>query len=206
MAGGCVAGRLAAWLLTAGLALMPAFACAADDEADRDNPPIPSAEVRRVTINVFPNEVIVVKGKMIGLKNLREHLRELVPNARKPAVEVLLIPHSKKEMGLVSGIIVMAKELGYTKVHFVGPKKRRPKITEIRILLSKTGDIVVDNDRIARKRLKEHLEKKVDEKRREKVRIYIRATRLVKLKRVRETTVLCRSLGFKDIVFGIIAE
>ncbi|KPJ57676.1 MAG: hypothetical protein AMS16_01075 [Planctomycetes bacterium DG_58] len=197
-----VVGLLSVLLISVGLT----FAAEEDDEADRDNPPIPSARIRRVTINVFPNEVIVVKGKMVELKKLSEHLKELVPDARKAAVEVIILPHSKKEMPLVSKIIIMAKKLGYTKVSFEGPRKQKPKLTEITILLSRTGDLFVEDDLITEKELKGKLEQLVEEKRRPKVRIYIRASRLVKRKKVAEISKLCQSLGFKDIVFGIIAE
>ena len=178
----------------------------ADDDADRDNPPIPPAEIRRVNINVFPNQVIIVRGKMVAFEELREHLKDLVPDARKAAVDVLVIPHSRKEMSLVSKIIVIAKELGYTKVSFLSPPKHKPKLTEITVLLSKTGDVFVNDVLIGEKELKGQLEKLVDEDRREKVRITIRASRLVKIKKVTEVTELCRELGFKDIVFAPIAE
>jgi len=178
----------------------------ADDDADRDNPPIPRVEIRRVNINVFPNQVIIVRGKMIAFEDLREHLKNLVPDARKAAVDVLVIPHSKKEMPLVSKIVVMAKGLGYTKVSFLSPPKHKPKITEITILLSKTGDVFVNDVLIGEKELKEHLEKLVEEDRRKKVRVIICASRLVKVKKVTEVTELCRELGFEDVVFAPIAE
>ena len=194
-------------MLAAFFALSGGFTFAAEeDDADRDNPPIPSAQIRRVTINVFPNKVIVVKGKMVELKKLREHLKQLVPDARKPAVEVIILPYSKKEMPLVSKIILTAKKLGYTKVSFEGPRKRKPRLTQITILLSRTGDIFVEADLITEKELKGKLEKMVEEKRRPKVRIYIRASRLIKRKKVAEISKLCQLLGFKDVVFGIIAE
>ena len=183
-----------------------AVASGADDDADRDNPPIPRAEIRRVTINVFPNQVIIVRGKMVAFEDLRKHLKGLVGDARKAAVNVLVIPHSKKEMTLVSKIIVMALELGYTKVSFLSPPKHKPKVTKITILLSKTGDVFVNDVLIGEKELKEQLEKLVDADRRKKVRVTIRASRLVKIKKVTEVTELCRELGFKDIVFAPIAE
>jgi len=179
---------------------------AEETEPDRDNPPIPSGQIRRVTISVFPNEVIIVKGKMVEMDDLREHLKGLVPDARKTVVDVLIIPHSKNEMTLVSKIIVMAKELGYTKVSYVGPRKQKPLLTEVTILISRTGEVFVEDDLIDEKELKGKLENLVDEKRREKVRVYLRASRLVKRTKVAEISKLCQSIGFKDIVFGIIAE
>lgn len=176
------------------------------DDADRDNPPIPSAEIRRITINIFPGDVIVVKGKMVKLADLREHLKNLVPDAKKAAVEVLVCPNSKKEMNRVAQIIVMARKLGYTNISYVSAKKTRPKITEITILLSRTGEILVDEDSVKEKELQEHLQKMVEEKRRAKVRVYVRASRLVGYKRIGKITAVCRKAGFKDIVFRIIAE
>lgn len=197
---------LPALLMTVGILFWCVPAPAEEDEADRDNPPIPSARIRRITVNVFPNEVIVVKGKMVEMDKLREHLKQLVPDARKPTVDVLVIPHSKKEMTLVSKIIMMAKDLGYTKVSFEGPRKRKPLLTQVTILLSRTGKVFVEADLIDEKELKGKLEKLVEEKRRPKVRIYIRASRLVKRSKVTEISKLCRSIGFEDVVFGIIAE
>ena len=180
--------RLCMLVLPAFFVLSAGSLLGEEDDGDRDNPPIPTAQIRRVTINLFPNGVIVVKGKMFEFKKLREHLKQLIPDARKPVVDVIIIPHSKKEMSLASKIILMTKKLGYTKVSFEGPRKRKPRLTYITILLSRTGDMFVDDDLITGKELKEKLGKLVEEKRRPKVRIYIRASRLVKRKKVAQVS------------------
>lgn len=167
------------FLFLSAVLVLPGAVALGDEDVDRDNPPIPGAEIRRVTISVFPNKVIVVKGKMVEIAELREHLKELVPDARKPAVEMILIPSSKREMGLVAKIIGIAKELGYTNISYVGPRKRKVLITDVRILISKTGDFLVNADLVENGKLRTHLEKLVKEERRQRVRIILTATRLV---------------------------
>lgn len=188
------------------LALSASLAFGEEPRPEQDNPPIPSGEIKRIAITVFPDEVIVVRGKMVDLADLREHLQKLVPDAKKPGVEVTVIPNSKKEMDLVPRIIQLVKEAGYTNVSYVSAKPQKPRLTEFTILLSKTGELFVEDNLIEAKELKSHLEKLVEEERRPKVRVYIRASRLVQHKSITEISKLCQSLGFKDIVFGIIAE
>jgi len=189
-----------------GLVLSAGLAFGEEPRPEQDNPPIPSGEIKHITISIFPDEVIVVRGKMVELANLREHLGKLVPDARKPGVEVTVVPNSKKEMDLVPRIIQLAKEVGYTNVSYISATTQKPKLTELTILLSKTGELFVEDTLITEKELKGHLEKLVEEERRPKVRVFIRASRLVPHKKIAEISKLCQSLGFKDIVFGIIAE
>jgi biopolymer transport protein ExbD len=164
------------------------------------------AEIRKIPITIFPHSVLVVRGEMVELDKLKEHLAALVPDAKKTAVEVTVYPNSKAEEALVSEVVRIAKEAGYTNVSYASAKETKPPVTEITILLSQTGAILVNDEGVAEKDLRARLEKLVEPERRDKVRIYVRATRLVKMKRVGDITRLCRDAGFKDVVFGIIAE
>ena len=173
--------------------------------AEEEGPAEP-VEIRKIDITVFPHEVLVVRGKMVEFKDLRGHLAALVPDAKKPTVEVTVFPETKSEMDLAAKVIAIAKEVGYTKVGFVGPPKETVKVTEITILLSRTGHILVNEESVAAKDLKGRLEKLVEADRRAAVRVYVRWSRLVPNKKVTEVTKTCREAGFKDIVPGIIAE
>ena len=172
----------------------------------QDEEPAGPVEIKKIDITVFPHEVLVVRGKMVELKDLRGHLTGLVPDAKKPGVEVTVFPQTKNEMDLAAKVIAIAKELGYRKVGFVAPPKETPKVTEITILLSRTGEILVNEDSVAAKDLKARLEKLVEADRRAAVRVYVRWSRFVPHKRVTEVTKTCQEAGFKDIVPGIIAE
>jgi biopolymer transport protein ExbD len=171
-----------------------------------DNPPAPAPEIRRINITVFPHEVIIVRGEMVELAALREHLEKLVPDARKPGVEVIVNPNSPREMDVVPRIIQAATDAGYTNVSYISAKPEKPPITEISILISRTGDIFVDESGVAEKDLKAHIEKLVEEERRAKVSVYIRASRLVPPRKIADVSKLVHGLGFKDIVFGVIME
>ena len=170
-----------------------------------DAPP-PPAEITKIPITIYANSVIVVKGRMVEMDKLKEHLAALVPDAKKPGVEVTIFPNSKGEMGVVPEIVRIAKEAGYTNVSFESPKPVKELITEIQVLLSRTGAISVDGDGVKDEDLQAHLEKKVPAERREKVTVYIRFTRFVPMKKVGEVAKICRTAGFKDIVTGLIAE
>jgi biopolymer transport protein ExbD len=171
-----------------------------------DNTAPPPPDIRRINITVFPHEVIIVRGEMVELAALREHLEKLVPDAKKPGVEVIVNPNSPKEMDLVPKIIQAAKDAGYTNVSYNSAKLEKPVITEISILLSRTGDIFVGDSGVAEKDLKAHLQKLVEEERRTKVTVYIRASRLVLPRKIADVSKVVKDAGFKDLVFGVIAE
>jgi biopolymer transport protein ExbD len=143
---------------------------------------------------------------MVDLAALREHLQKLVPDPKKPGVEVIINPNSPKEMDLVPKIIQAAKDAGYTNVSYISAKPEKPVITEISILVSRTGDIFVDENAVAEKDLKTHLGKLVEEERRSKVTVYVRASRMVPHRKIADVSKLVKDLGFKDLVFGVIAE
>jgi len=190
-------------LLTTVIALLSASAFA------RDTPEVNEAPTRMklIEIHVFPNDVIVIKASMIKMKELRDHLAKLVPAVHRPAVEVTVIPKTEKQMPEVAQIIAVAKELGYRKVGYKSPKKTRTIYTEIHILVSKSGRLLVGKDEIQEQDLAGHLEKLVpDETRRKDVRIIVNASRLVKMKRVTAVTRTCRKLGFRKVRLKIIPE
>ena len=198
--------RMKTFALCVAFVLWGSLAPGEEPKPDQDTPPTARAEIRRINITVFPHEVIVVRGEMVELAALREHLEKLVPDAKKPGVEVIVNPNSPKEMDLVPKIIQAAKDAGYTNVSYVAAKPEKPVITEINILLSKIGDIFVGDDVVAEKDLKTHLEKMVEEERRAKVRVVIRASRLVPHKKIADVSKLVKDVGFKDLVFRVIAE
>jgi biopolymer transport protein ExbD len=166
----------------------------------------PAPEIRKIPITIYPNRVIVVKGKMVEMEKLKEHLAALVPDAKKPGVEVTVYPESKKEMDLVGDVVRIAKEAGYTNVTFESPKEKKELPAEIVVLVSKTGAILVDEVSVKEADLQAHLEKKLAAEDRPKVRVYVRATRLVSMKKVRDVIKICKDAGYTDTVFGLIAE
>jgi biopolymer transport protein ExbD len=192
--------------LCAAFILWASLAPGEEPKPDQDAPPTARAEIRRINITVFPHEVIVVRGEMVDLAALREHLQKLVPDPKKPGVEVIINPNSPKEMDLVPKIIQAAKDAGYTNVSYISAKPEKPVITEISILVSRTGDIFVDENAVAEKDLKTHLGKLVEEERRSKVTVYVRASRMVPHRKIADVSKLVKDLGFKDLVFGVIAE
>jgi biopolymer transport protein ExbD len=191
-------------LSTAGLAALAVLALAAAEATAADAPAKP--EIQKIPITIFPHGVLVVRGQMVEMAKLKEHLAALVPDAKKPDVEVTIYPKSQAEVALVGEITRIAKEAGYTKITYESPKPVKAKITEITILISRTGAILVDDNEVKLADLQAHLEKKVEADRRPKVRIYIRFTRLVPMKTVADVAKTCRAAGFTDIVTGIIAE
>jgi biopolymer transport protein ExbD len=100
----------------------------------------------------------------------------------------------------------MAREIGYTRVTFITPQPRKPVLSDIAILLSRTGDVLVNGEPVDKKKVRSHLEGLVEEERRAKVRVVLRASRLVALKDVAAMSKLCREIGFKEIVFGVVEE
>jgi len=166
----------------------------------------PAPEIRKIPITIYPNRVIVVKGKMVEMENLKEHLAALVPDAKKPGVEVTVYPETKKEMDLVADVVRIAKEAGYTNVSFSSPKEKKELPAEIVVLVSKTGAILVDEVSVKEADLQAHLEKKLAAEDRPKVRVYVRFTRLVPMKKVGEVVKACKAAGYTDVVPGLIAE
>lgn len=174
-------------------------ALAADEEAEKP-------AIKRILINVFPHDVIVIRAKMILMKDLRDHLAKLVAPARRAAVEITIIPQTEGEMSQVARVVLIARDLGYRKVAYESPKRKEKVLREVRILVSRTGLILVNNAEVTEKKLREHLEKLVKADRRPKVRVIVNASRRVKMKRVTNVTKLCRDLGFKKIYFQLIPE
>jgi biopolymer transport protein ExbD len=162
--------------------------------------------LKRIPITVYPHEVIVVRGKMVEMKDLKTHLAGLVPDTRKTAVEVTVYPNSKEEMGLVPEIIRIAKEAGYTNVNYASAKEAKPLVWEITILVSKTGNILVNDEGVAEKDVQACLEKLVEPERRARVTITLCATRLVNKKSLAAVSKACRDAGFKDVQFALIPE
>ena len=166
----------------------------------------PAPDIKKIPITIYPNRVIVVKGKMVEMENLKEHLAALVPDAKKPGVEVTVYPDSKKEMALVGEVVRIAKEAGYTNVNFESPKEKKELPAEIVILISKTGAVLVDEVSVKDAELQAHLEKKLAAEDRPKVRVYVRFTRLVPMKKVGEVVKICKAAGYTDVVPALIAE
>jgi len=183
-------------LFTTMIALMLS-AAVADDGAP---------EIKHLQINVFPNDVIVVKAKMLRMAELRDHLKALIPDARKPVVSVTVIPHTKKEMTAVAKIVAIARDLGFRKVTYEGPKPPKVIVGEVQILVSKTGEILVNNLPVKEEKLSAHLEALVAPERRATVPVTVHASRKVKFARVTQITKLCRSVGFKKVTFHVIPE
>ncbi|HUU44011.1 MAG TPA: biopolymer transporter ExbD [Planctomycetota bacterium] len=180
--------------------------CGAVVSADDADAPAPGP-ITRIEIHVFPNDVIVIRGDMITMKELRDHLAKLVDDARKPAVEVHVVPKGEAQMPEVARIVAVAKELGYHKVTYASPPKPKVVYTEIHILVSKTGRLMVGKDEIDEDQLRPHLEKLVpDEKRRKDVLIVVNASRLAKMKQVTAVTKLCREMGFVKVQLKVIPE
>ncbi len=169
-------------------------------------PPAPKPEIKRIPITIYPHNVIVVRGKMVERDQLKDHLAGLVPDAKKPGVEVTIYPDSKAEMAQVPDIVRVAREAGYTNVSYVGPEEKKELPEEITVLVSKTGAIAVDGDPVRADELKARLEKKVAAEDRPKVRVYVRFSRLAKMKQVSEVVRTCRDAGYTDVVPGVIAE
>ena len=128
-------------LLLAVSAALPVDEDKKEDEEDKTPKP---ADLDLINIHVFPSDIIVVNGKTMRLKGVEEHLKDLVPDSRKSAVEVVVRPHSKKQMSVTSKIILTTKKVGYTKVSYVSPKPRKKKnVSNIVILISKTGKVAL---------------------------------------------------------------
>ena len=175
------------------------------EEGGRDNPPIPSVEIKRININVYPHDVILIKGKMVEREDVGAYLKKLVDDARKDAVEVTLIPFSKEQMPEVAEIIKVARAVGYTRVSFISAKPKKKEITEVLILVSRSGVMVVNDAIVQPKALKGHLEKLVKPERREKVSVIVFAGAQSR-KYVSKVVKTAREVGFKDILFGPIGD
>jgi biopolymer transport protein ExbD len=183
------------------------FALAADDAKKDDKKDTPDKpEITRIPITVFPNNVIIVKGEMVELDKLQAHLKELVPDAKKAGVEVTVAPKSEKEMDVATQVIKIAHEAGYTKVNYIAPEKKKVVITEIMIIVSRTGDVTVGDSAMKPADVRAYLEKLIEPDRRAKVRINVHATRLAPMTKVNEVIKACRDAGFKDVNFIVIAE
>ena len=163
-------------------------------------------EIKKIPITIYPHNVIVVRGKMVELANLKAHLAGLVPDAKKPSVPVTIYPNSKAEVPQVAEIVRIAKEAGYTSVSYESPKEVKEAITQIGVLISRTGGIFVDDVGVALADLKAHLEKKVEAERRPKVTVLVYFTRLVPMKTVNEVMKTCRDAGFTDVHAQLMLE
>ena len=169
-------------------------------------PPAPNARIKRLRIDVFPNDVIVIRASMVRLAGVRDHLNALIPDVRKPVVRITVVPQTKKQMTAVAKIVAVAKDLGFRHVTYESPDAKKPRVGQVQILLSKTGEILVNNLPVKEKKLTEHLENLVEEDRRAKVPVTVHASRKVKFARVTQITKLCRSAGFKKVTFQVIPE
>ncbi len=187
------------------LAFISSFVLCHSSFAAADAPP-PPAEIKKIPITLYPHAVIVVKGHMVEMNQLKDHLSALVPDAKKAGVEVTIYPNSKNEMNLVPDVVRIAKEAGYTNVNFESPKPVKELPAEIVVLVSKTGAVSIDGDPAKEGELKASLEKKVAAEDRKKVRVLVCFTRLANMKLVAAATKAARDAGYTDVVAQVIAE
>ena len=183
--------------------LLALVLCVAPCAAAADTP---APDIRKIPITIYPHNVLVVRGTMVELDKLKDHLAALVPDAKKSTVEVTVYPNSKAEMGQVAEIVRLAREAGYTKVSYESPPVVKELPQEIAVLVSRTGVIIVDDVTVKEDELKAHLEKKVAAEDRPKVRVYVRFTRLAPMKKVSAVVKICKDAGYVDVVAGVIAE
>jgi biopolymer transport protein ExbD len=174
----------------------PVVIAAGDDKPD----------IKRVRIDIFPNDVIVVKGEMVRMAGLREHLEALVAPAKRAAVHVVVAPQSRDELKPAIDVVRVARALGYGKVELLVPPREKPRITEIRILISKSGVLTVNDREVKPDELKAHLEGLVEADRRKDVQVIVNASRLVKVKDMLAVVKICREAGYTKTRLQAIPE
>ncbi len=174
--------------------------------AEGEAPPAPRPEIKRIPITIYPHNVIVVRGRMVELDKLKDYLGGLVPDAKKPGVEVIVYPDSRAQLAQVPDIVRIAKDAGYTNVTYMSPEVKKELPEQITVVVSSTGVVTVDGGAVKDEELKAHMEKKLAAEDRPKVRVLVCATRRASMKQVAVVMKACRDAGYTDVCFQLMAE